>query len=113
AGIAVMQPALPPLVRSWMPRHLSFGTAVYSNGLLVAETLPVMLTIPVVLPLVGDSWRASLAVWGIPLLAIAALTWSLAPRSGLIGPVEAIPSRNWWPDWKNKLIWQIGFLFGS
>src|SRR6266478_6157906 len=29
AGIAIMQPALPPLVRRWLPRHVSFGTAVF------------------------------------------------------------------------------------
>ena len=50
---------------------MSFGTAVYTNGLLVGETLPVMLTIPLVFPLVDNSWRWSLAVWGIPLILIA------------------------------------------
>ena len=39
AGIAIMQPALSPLVRQWLPQRVSFGTALYSNGLLVAETL--------------------------------------------------------------------------
>src|SRR5262245_54527829 len=39
AGIAVMQPALPALVREWLPHRISFGTAVYINGLLVGETL--------------------------------------------------------------------------
>src|SRR5262249_61770337 len=57
AGIAIMQPALPPLVRQWLPRHVSFGTAAFTNGLLVGEALPVMLTIPLVLPLVEGSWR--------------------------------------------------------
>src|SRR5215510_12124268 len=90
AGVAIMQPSLPPLVRQWLPKRVSFGTAVYSNGLLVSETIAVMLTIPVVLPLVDGSWRWSLAVWGLPTK----------------GP-------SWWPDWSNKLIWQIGFLFGS
>ena len=79
AGIAIMQPALSPLVRQWLPQRVSFGTALYSNGLLVAETLAVMLTIPVVLPLVDNSWRWSLAVWGVPLVAIAILTIALAP----------------------------------
>ena len=32
-GIAIMQPALPLLVRQWLPQRESFGTAVYSNGL--------------------------------------------------------------------------------
>jgi len=113
AGIAIMQPALSPLVRQWLPQRVSFGTALYSNGLLVAETLAVMLTIPVVLPLVDNSWRWSLAVWGVPLVAIAILTIALAPASK--GGVALPPAegRSWWPDWSNKLIWQIGILFGS
>jgi MFS transporter, CP family, cyanate transporter len=113
AGIAIMQPALPPLVRQWLPQRVSFGAAVYSNGLLVAETLAVMLTIPVVLPLVDNSWRWSLAVWGMPLIVIAILTAVLAPPSNASAASAATNGRSWWPDWSNKLIWQLGFLFGS
>jgi MFS transporter, CP family, cyanate transporter len=113
AGIAIMQPALPPLVREWLPQRVSFGTALYSNGLLVAETLAVMLTIPVVLPLVDNSWRWSLAVWGMPLVIIALLTMALAPRSKESAAMAPLTGRSWWPDWSNKLIWQLGFLFGS
>jgi MFS transporter, CP family, cyanate transporter len=113
AGIAIMQPALPPLVRQWLPQRISFGAAVYSNGLLVAETLAVMLTIPVVLPLVDNSWRWSLAVWGVPLVVIAVLIVALAPPSKETAAGPPMNGRSWWPDWSNKLIWQIGFLFGS
>jgi MFS transporter, CP family, cyanate transporter len=113
AGIAIMQPALSPLVRQWLPQRVSFGTALYSNGLLVAETLAVMLTIPVVLPLVDNSWRWSLAVWGVPLVAIAILTIALAPASKDGVALPPAEGRSWWPDWSNKLIWQIGILFGS
>ena len=81
AGIAIMQPALSPLVRQWLPQRVTFGTAVYTNGLLVGETLAVMLTIPLVLPLAGGSWRWALALWGIPLVVIAILTVALAPRA--------------------------------
>ncbi len=111
AGVAVMQPALPALVRQWLPQRISFGSAVYTNGLLVGETLPVMLTIPLIFPLVDDSWRASLAVWGIPLIAIALLAVTLAPARKQPATNESGPS--WWPDWRNKLIWQIGILLGS
>ena len=111
AGIAIMQPALPPLVRRWLPRHVSFGTAVFTNGLLVGETLPVMLTIPLVLPLVDGSWRWALAIWGLPLVLIAILTMALAPaRKELADAPAAV---RWWPDWRNKLIWQVGILLGS
>jgi len=117
AGIAVMQPALAALVREWWPQRVSFGTALYSNGLLVAETVAVMLTIPFVLPLVGNSWRWSLAAWGLPLIAIAFLTWLLtwaaAPRSQATASSAPLAGRSWWPDWSNKLIWQIGFLFAT
>jgi CP family cyanate transporter-like MFS transporter len=54
-GVAVMQPSLPPLVRAWLPDRIGFGTAVYTNGLLIGEILPVALMLPVVLPLVGEA----------------------------------------------------------
>jgi CP family cyanate transporter-like MFS transporter len=111
AGIAIMQPALPPLVRQWLPQHVSLGTALYTNGLLVGETLPVMLTIPLVLPLVDNSWRWSLAVWGLPLVLIAILTLALAPARK--PPAPSAPTGVWWPDWRNPLTWQIGILLGS
>src|SRR3984893_3660806 len=43
-GVAIMQPALPPLTRQWLPDRVGFATAVYSNGLLIGEILPVALT---------------------------------------------------------------------
>ena len=46
-GVAIMHPSLPPLVRGWLPHRIGFGTAVFTNGLLVGEILPVALTIPV------------------------------------------------------------------
>jgi CP family cyanate transporter-like MFS transporter len=114
AGIAVMQPALPPLIREWTPQRVTFATAACANGLLVGETLAVMLTIPLVLPLVDGSWRAGLAIWGIPLVATAILTAALAPAPKATDAAGArAAGRSWWPDWSSKLIWQLGILFGS
>jgi MFS transporter, CP family, cyanate transporter len=113
AGISVMQPALPPLIQQWMPQRVTFGTAVCTNGLLVGETLGVMLMVPL-LALVDGSWRWSFAVLGLPLLVTAILTAVLAPKPEPAGPASAPPaSLKWWPDWSNKLIWQLGILFGS
>src|SRR5262249_57650941 len=75
------------------------------------ETVPVMLTIPLVLPLVEGSWRWALAIWGLPLVLIAILTVALAPARKEVGDVPA--AVRWWPDWRNKLIWQVGILLGS
>ena len=114
AGIAVMQPALPPLIRQWTPQRVTFATAVCANGLLAGETVAVMLTIPLVLPLVDDSWRGALAVWGMPLVVTALLTAVLAPAPKAAGAARApAPGRSWWPDWSNRLIWQLGVVFGS
>lgn len=109
AGVAIMQPALPPLVRAWCPDRIGFGTAVYTNGLLIGETLPVALTLPVVLPLVGG-WRWSFVVWGVPVLLTGLVILALAPR-------DAHPRlgarRRWWPDWKNPLVWRLAFMMGG
>ena len=56
-GIAVMQPALPPVVRQWVPHRIGFATAVYTNGLLCGEIFPVGLA-AVIVPLLAASWRA-------------------------------------------------------
>src|SRR6185436_16653334 len=113
AGITVMQTALPPLVRAWMPQRVSFGTALYTNGLLVGETLPVMLMVPLVFPLVGDSWRGGLAAWGVPLILIALLTAVLAPRPQAAARGAATAQPHWWPNWRDKFIWQGAVLIAG
>jgi MFS transporter, CP family, cyanate transporter len=113
AGIAIMQPALPPLVRQWLPKRVSVATALYTNGLLVGETLAVMLTIPIVLPLADNSWRWALAIWGVPLIVIALLTALLAPAGTDAQSSRTQAPTSGWPDWSNPLIWQISFIFGA
>jgi MFS transporter, CP family, cyanate transporter len=112
AGVAIMQPALPPLVRAWFPQRIGFATAVYTNGLLAGETIAVALTIPLVLPLVDNSWRLSFVVWSIPAFATAFLIIACAPRpQGTNGAAAA--GRLWWPDWRRPLIWRLGAILGS
>jgi CP family cyanate transporter-like MFS transporter len=112
AGVAVMQPALPSLVREWLPKRVGFGTAVYINGLLVGETLPVALTLPLLFPLIGGSWQLALACWGLPLLLMAAFVIWLAPRRDVATPKASVPTR-WWPDWRSSLVWRLGLIVGS
>jgi CP family cyanate transporter-like MFS transporter len=110
-GVAVMQPALPPLVRAWLPHRIGFGTAVYTNGLLVGEIIAVALTGPVVLPLVGNSWRWSFVAWSLPTALIGLLIAGLAPRPGALA-MAGVP-KLWWPNWRDPLIWRLGFMLGS
>ncbi len=111
-GVAVMQPSMPPLVRAWLPERIGFGTAVYTNGLLIGEILPVALMLPVVLPLLGGSWRLALIAWGAPCLVIAAVFFILAPRPPTAA-VDPLVPRRWWPDWKSGLLWRLGLMLGG
>jgi CP family cyanate transporter-like MFS transporter len=112
-GVAIMQPALPTLVRQWLPDRVALGSAVSSNGLLVGVAAGPALSIPLVLPLVGQSWRLDLLVWSAPGL-ITALLFLLVARywRAATDTADAEP-RQWWPDWKNPLIWLLGLTFGS
>jgi MFS transporter, CP family, cyanate transporter len=110
-GVAIMQPALPPLVRAWLPERIGFGTAVYTNGLLVGEVVAVALTLPVVLPLTGG-WRPALVAWGLPCVAVALLVFALAPPAGGTDKAAAGP-RRWWPDFRNPVIWRLGIMLGT
>lgn len=112
AGVAIMQVSMPTVVRSWAPQRIGFATALYTNGLLIGEILPVALMIPVVLPLVGGSWQWSFAAWSVPVLLIAALLLIFAPREDKTQSI-AKPSRRWWPDWNDSLIWKLGIMLGT
>ncbi|MGB9369284.1 MAG: MFS transporter, partial [Xanthobacteraceae bacterium] len=111
-GVAIMHPSLPPLVRTWLPQRIGFGAAVFTNGLLVGEILPVALTIPLLLPLLHESWRASFVVWAVPVALIALVIMALAPRSP--APAQSTSAaQRWWPNWRDPLIWRLGIALGS
>lgn len=112
-GIAIMQPALPTLVREWLPQRIGLGTAVSTHGILVGVSAGPMLTIPLVLPLVAQSWRLDFLFWSTPVLLAAALLLLLAPRNRRPPLSAARPAARWWPDWKNPLTWLLGLTFGS
>ena len=108
-GVAIMQVAMPPAVRAWAPQRIGFATAVYTNGLLIGETLPVALMIPLTLPLIG-TWQWGFVFWSVPVAIIAALVLLLAPRSA---SNVAATRRRWWPDWNDPLIWRLGIMLGT
>jgi CP family cyanate transporter-like MFS transporter len=113
AGIAIAQPALPPIVRAWLPDRIGLATAVYTNGFLIGATAAAALSLPLVLPLVGGSWRLGFAVWAIPVVLTAALVPILSPRADAADPRAPVQVRRWWPDWRSPLLWRLGLLFGS
>jgi CP family cyanate transporter-like MFS transporter len=110
-GVAVMQPSLPPLVRAWAPQRIGFATAVYTNGLIVGEILPAALTIPLVLPMLHQSWQWTFVFWSVPVAIIAFIVAAAAPRAPAATAI--IASRKWMPDFRSPQIWRIGLLLGS
>ncbi|HEY6116668.1 MAG TPA: MFS transporter [Candidatus Dormibacteraeota bacterium] len=108
-GVAVTQPAFPAMVREWFPRRIAIATAVYSNGILIGETLPTVLTTPVgVLPLANGDWRWALASWSVLVLISAVAIVALAPTR------TAMPrtSSRWWPEWRENQTLRIGIVMG-
>src|SRR5262249_43813624 len=112
AGIAIGQPAMPPIVRAWLPDRIGFATAVYTNGFLIGATAAAALSLPLVLPLVGGSWRLGLAAWAVPVVVTAFLVPLLAPRNAE-PRAAAVTIPRWWTDWRSPLLWRLGLLFGS
>lgn len=112
AGVAVMQVTMPTTVRAWVPNRIGFATAVYTNGLLIGEILPVALMLPIVLPLVAGSWKWGFVFWSIPVAFIALTVMLIAPRSSA-ATGSTSPRLRWWPNWRNALIWRLGIMLGA
>lgn len=112
AGVAIMQPVMPTTVRHWMPStHIGLGTATYTNGLLIGEVIPVYLMLPVIVPLMNESWRGALAIWAVPVALTALFVQLRAPRfQDPFAALRATP-RKWMPDWRRGLVWRLGILF--
>jgi len=110
-GTSILQPAMPQLVRTWLPERVGFGTALYMNGLLIGEILAVGLMRPVVLPLAGGSWRVALVLWAVPVGLIALAVLLAGPR--VASGTTAVAGRSWWPRWSDPRVWRLGFMLGS
>ncbi|MQA03334.1 MAG: MFS transporter [Streptosporangiales bacterium] len=108
-AIAAIQPAMPDLVQTWVPQAAGRATATWVNGMLVGEVLAAALTLPVVLPLAGDSWRLALALWSVPIVGVAVFVGVI--RGGRARP--AAETRGWMPDWRSGIVWRLGLLQGA
>lgn len=111
-GVAIMQPAMPALVRAWLPQRIGFGTAVWTNGLLIGEIIPVALTMPLVLPLAGDSWRLAFVAWALPAAAIGVVFLRAGSITRPAAAAAAKPAL-FMPDWRSPVMWRLGLMFGA
>jgi MFS transporter, CP family, cyanate transporter len=111
-GVAIMQPGMPTLVREWLPTRLALGTIGYSSGMSMGAMFPAILTIAFILPAVGGSWRLDVVLWAIPALLIAPVFLFGTPKIPEDMEKQAAGGR-WWPNWKNPVVWLLGFTFAS
>ena len=112
-GIALMQPGLPTLVREWLPGRIALGTISYTGGMLIGSMFSAALTIPLVLPLVGGSWRLDLVFWALLALLIVPVFLLLSPKADTHTDSTTKIGGRWWPDFKDPLVWLLGITFGS
>jgi CP family cyanate transporter-like MFS transporter len=112
-GIAITQPAMPALVRQWLPDRIGLGTVGYTSGMLIGATFSSVLTIPFILPWTGGSWRLDLLFWAVPAVLIVPLFALFSPKSTTPLTLEKTFGARWWPDWKNPLIWFLGLTLGG
>ncbi|MDR9469287.1 MFS transporter [Marinospirillum sp.] len=112
-SIAIMQPSLPALLPRWLDdRKLALGTAVYMNGMLMGEFLGAGVTLPLLMPLMEGSWRATLIAWSLPALLIVLATFLPRQREDTSSH-DTLEETGWIPNWKDPFLWRIGLLLAS
>src|SRR5436309_15169430 len=107
-GVAVSQPAFPSLVREWFPRRIAIATAVYSNGILIGETLQTAFTAPVALPIDHGDWRWAIASRSVIVVASAVAIAVFAPARA----AGVSLGGRWWPQWRKHQAVRIGLVMG-
>src|SRR5262249_56545264 len=98
-GGAWRRPPFPTRTGEWLGPGLAVAPAVYSNGLLVGETLPASFTGPRVAPALGGSWPLTFAAWSIPAFLAAGLVIAIGRQ---VAGEPGAPSRRGWPDFPNR-----------
>ncbi len=110
-GVAIMQPVMTAAVREWVPQRSAFGTAVYTNGLIFGEIIPVATMLSLVLPYYGGNWRPALGIWASFLIVTAVTVAMFAPKS--VESALEMRTTRWLPQWNSRLGWRIGLTLGS
>ena len=108
-GVAVSQPAFPALVREWFPARIALATAVFSNGVLIGETVPTVLTSPFgVMQVAHGDWRWALPIWSACVLVTGVVIVLRAPAH----PAQQAGRARWWPSWLQGQSVRIGLVMG-
>jgi CP family cyanate transporter-like MFS transporter len=106
AGIALAQPLLPGLVRTYFAKHSMLITSLYSLGITLGAAIPAAAS-PAIYDLT-NSWEAALAFWAVFAVAAIVVLTPIARRSHP-GPRRGIVT----PPWRERRAWQISLFYSG
>lgn len=116
-GITLVQTTIPVLTRQWFPTRIGLVAALFTDGLILGETLGAAFTLPMMERFFGpDGWLATLLVWAAPTLLVLGLWFVFAPPAAATLPSRAIseaPVEQDVPPRRRVSALQLGVLLGS
>ncbi len=81
-GIALGQTTVPTLIRRWFPLQIGLVSALFTDGLIVGETIGAGFTVPLMLWFLGkNAWALTFIFWGVIVIVSLALWLWLAPSA--------------------------------
>ena len=122
-GIALTQTTIPVLVRRWFPTHIGLATALFTDGLIIGETLGAGATLPLMAGFLGkQAWSATFVFWGVPVVVLLACWLWLAPTTSARQPIASSTPETYTPPEKgipasqkgtSVNTFHLGFLLGG
>jgi CP family cyanate transporter-like MFS transporter len=93
-GITLTQTTVPVLARQWFPTRIGLVAALFTDGLILGETLGAAFTLPLMQRFFGgDGWPGALLLWAVPAaLALALWLWLAPPAAATIPGRAATPA---------------------
>jgi CP family cyanate transporter-like MFS transporter len=121
-GIALSQTVVPVLVRRWFPAQIGFVAALFSDGLIIGESVAAGLTVPIMAQFLGkDAWGTTFILWGIPVIVLLVLWLWLAPpapatihtRPERLSDSAATKGSESAPPRVRVSAWHLGIMLGA
>jgi len=108
AGMAIVGPILPSIVRHRLPGHPAAGTGSYVTGLVLGATVTATAAVPLAHAFGG--WRAAFVIVSSAAFLSLAAWLLLMPRD--VEHQRSAPRRPSIP-WRRPSAWLLGLIFGS
>lgn len=107
-GIALIQALMPALIKSRFSDNVSVCMGLYVTSIMGGAAIAASFA-PLVMTRTG-SWRMGLAIWAV--LALLALLFWLAQRSGVPIPIPAAQAQRNGSFFANSRAWLLAIFFG-